>query len=310
MRRYGSNQEVINAYLRGWSSEGTNGNGSLYFKGDVLYSYGEHFPLAVSIGRFYICNGDKYSTTTSTHQTLLFESIPNRMRVEIPFSALYSAGIAGDPDKPSYTVNRYDIDSIKEIKILDWEEDRYIDIGRVSKKTGEKIYQHVLGAVLFEHKGRKFLSGLDETGKGNGVYFLTQLADDTPTTVLEALESLKPAEVKQAEEEGLEVKRQGEFFFIPVNNDLNDYLNMLKKEGKAQKDYLIQGREGNAGHHIAQYGINFEGNQYVWGIIKHSRGDHRQVKLYETGTKPKDRMWYKVVENIQVASWSASGGID
>lgn len=45
---------------------------SLYFVGRVAYSYGTHFPLAVILQgepRRALVNGDKYSPTTSRHQS-------------------------------------------------------------------------------------------------------------------------------------------------------------------------------------------------------------------------------------------------
>jgi hypothetical protein len=42
---------------------------NIYCEGDVIYSYGSHFPMAVCLGDdFFLKNGDKYSVTTSKHQ--------------------------------------------------------------------------------------------------------------------------------------------------------------------------------------------------------------------------------------------------
>lgn len=44
---------------------------SLYIQDGVIYSYGPHFPLAIRLhGRVYM-NTDKYSRTTSKHQSQL-----------------------------------------------------------------------------------------------------------------------------------------------------------------------------------------------------------------------------------------------
>lgn len=42
---------------------------ALYFIGPVLYSYGPHFPLAYIRGGRAFFNTDKYSRTTSRHQS-------------------------------------------------------------------------------------------------------------------------------------------------------------------------------------------------------------------------------------------------
>ena len=43
---------------------------NLYYDGKVAYSYGSHFPLAVITGEKKVTvNGDKYSSSTSRHQS-------------------------------------------------------------------------------------------------------------------------------------------------------------------------------------------------------------------------------------------------
>jgi hypothetical protein len=77
---------------------------NLYYKGNILYSYGTHFPLAIryhkateipegsegfGCGIQYLVNGDKNSVTTSRHQNQAIGTLtPN---VQIPFSALAEA---------------------------------------------------------------------------------------------------------------------------------------------------------------------------------------------------------------------------
>ena len=61
------NSDVVQMFLDG--SGGRTAN--LYIDGNVLYSYGKHFPLAVRKGNTIYVNVDKYSQTTSCHQGLL-----------------------------------------------------------------------------------------------------------------------------------------------------------------------------------------------------------------------------------------------
>ena len=45
---------------------------NLYYDGKVAYSYGSHFPIAVITGEKKVTvNGDKYSQSTSAHQSRL-----------------------------------------------------------------------------------------------------------------------------------------------------------------------------------------------------------------------------------------------
>lgn len=52
---------------------------NLIIEGNVVYSYGHHFPIAIRLwdgDRFkFIWNKDKYSSTTSRHQSMVLRAI-------------------------------------------------------------------------------------------------------------------------------------------------------------------------------------------------------------------------------------------
>ncbi|HEY5785235.1 MAG TPA: hypothetical protein VIT65_10700 [Microlunatus sp.] len=65
----------------------------------------------------------------------------------------------------------------------------------------------------------RFLSGYDENEPVGRGYFMCELPQSArPTTVAEAYEALKPEAVKQAERHEMEVRRQGDMFFIRMGN--------------------------------------------------------------------------------------------
>ena len=73
------NKDVIENFVEGIRGGRTK---TLFVEGNVLYSYGYHFPLAVrgyskEHGRKFVVNKDKYSSTTSRHQSLLESAIDN-----------------------------------------------------------------------------------------------------------------------------------------------------------------------------------------------------------------------------------------
>lgn len=298
MKYYGRNEACIRAYVDQLSPDGKTPNGNVWFRGDVIYSYGEHFPMAVRLGDgFYILNGDRYSVTTSQHQGLLFQAIPNSRRVEIPFSALRSL----------FNTERLWVDvvsEVREIKVVDWKVDRWEPTDRFDK-NGDRIYDHVLGGCLFEWSSRKFLSSLDETGRRNGLFFLTELVDPGVMTVDEALESLKPDVVKAAESGGEVVKRQGEWFFVQVHQISDEFVR------EAEKNYVLRNADPEReDRHFATRGFRLGDRQFVQGVVRHSENDHPMLRLYEVGTKVRDRQWFEAFENIQVNSWSALGDVD
>lgn len=45
-----------------------NSTGSVYSRHGVIYSYGEHYPLAIFAGGKVFVNATKYSTTTTRHK--------------------------------------------------------------------------------------------------------------------------------------------------------------------------------------------------------------------------------------------------
>lgn len=53
------------------SQEHATHGGQMYCKGNVIYSYGEHFPLALFTSEGVFVNIDKHSATTSKHQGLV-----------------------------------------------------------------------------------------------------------------------------------------------------------------------------------------------------------------------------------------------
>lgn len=74
-----TNNQVVSSFMNNNREECQNGSGSLEVKmkqinglpTPVLYSYGEHFPLAVLLGRYALMNDERYSSTTSQHQSLV-----------------------------------------------------------------------------------------------------------------------------------------------------------------------------------------------------------------------------------------------
>jgi hypothetical protein len=63
--------------------------GHVYYRGDILYSYGSHFPMLIRHKWGYLLNADKYSSTTSQHQGMC-RSVAT---CQIPLSALRQANI-------------------------------------------------------------------------------------------------------------------------------------------------------------------------------------------------------------------------
>lgn len=217
-------------------------------RGDRIYSYGSHFEMARPLRdkdgalRAWLLNGDRYSVSTSQHQSHIRSAIQRRggafPQVIIPHSALDAAGVDRDS-----------------IEILEATEDQWIPVQRQSATEPSHAYRgedgvlrtwqdypngevteptesdpfyrwtsyvHRLGESVIRAKVRDrrnrayFLSGFDAQ-ESRPLYFFCELPRGAkPATVADAYEALKPDTVKVAEQMGRPVVRQGDIFAVQL----------------------------------------------------------------------------------------------
>jgi hypothetical protein len=103
-----SNADVITRWIdvmEGRKSRLQRSN-HVWAEGNIIYSYGRHFPIAehygTQAGGWYLINGDRFSNTTSRHQSNLRGalSLATRRTVILPFSAIDAAGIIHESIEP------------------------------------------------------------------------------------------------------------------------------------------------------------------------------------------------------------------
>jgi len=307
-----SQSELINAFVKEGARHGTASN--MYIEGDTLYSYGRHFPLLVRKDWGFLLNADKYSVTTSSHQSACF----CYATIQIPFSALRSAGITDDFELVAHEKQRWD-------KTGKWE--RWINDGTrrgrtevISKKEYEALSEDDK-ELYHEQEERRpesavikvndnyYLSSMDGWN-----FFLCQLPEPVET-VEEAFKSLKPKEVTG------EYERQGEWFFV----EATELPIVLFTDGKPvgwgklvkffyktlNKNFVLPNRNPDGNLHIATRGIQIGDAIYVSGQIRHqtrwgSRGDHRILRL----SNLENIKIFQAYENRALGSWGASGNVD
>lgn len=120
--------------------------------------------------------------------------------------------------------------------------DYYLNLSILSNAIGDldkiEIVDHVeesqrkRAATLIKENGELYLNAFDDSG-----VFVSQLTNQNKIfngqkeikTVKEAFESMKPQIVKHAEKLGFDVRRQGEFFFIPTNFETKEVQHMQKR---------------------------------------------------------------------------------
>ena len=310
---------------------------NMFIEGDVMYSYGHHFPLVVRTPWGNILNADKYSSSTSGHQF----HCRNLATIQVPFSALSAAGLI------SY--GRYSSDSLpeqfKDVWLLDHDEARYDLIGysrydslegkmlrmtvkqwsELSAETQEQwseVQERRPEAALLKFGEWHYLSSMD-----GGNYFISKLPEQVET-VKEAFESLKPIEVDGLTEcdypQGRGVQytevltgqyaRQGEWFFTPCHElpislaikgkEMTEDALIKKLYKTMQHDFVLPKPDSSSHDHIATRGDVWNEGLYVSGSIRHT--EHRMLRLCKAD-KPRIFLAFR---NRAVNSWSASGNVD
>ena len=318
----------------------------VYCEDDNLYSYGQHFVLAKYLGtngkHIFLKNGDKYSQSTGHHQGLTQYYCYGPT---ISFNALHAASIwfenlnlnniidwtepergeiYKEKDTGKYFKYKYDrINGEWKSWLEEWKEPNqgmFIPYRR-AKWDGETMqyYEdfldkeythiignwHILGGTLMEWKGEQYLSALDEMN-----YFISHLPYRV-RTVKEAYEALKPQEIKDAEERGVEVKRQGEWFFAPFKKNDKEMAKFFAITQKFLKKYTRQEalpkRVQTNNEHVCRI---FQPNDtiYARGKVYHKNlfgrltGEHRSLKLGDE--------WHVAFHNTEIESWSVNGKFD
>jgi len=80
---YANNNELCHAWAHQLTSYGRNSGNSLFFRDTVLFSYGEHFPLAKLFGSWVINNPRQYSVTTSKHKGYAWKATSHLHHIEM-----------------------------------------------------------------------------------------------------------------------------------------------------------------------------------------------------------------------------------
>jgi hypothetical protein len=329
-----SQSQLVNRFKDGKTSGKAS---NMYIEGDVMYSYGAHFPLLVRTPWGFVLNADRYSSSTSQHQS----ECGRIATIAVSFSALASASIINSSRYASHTLP----EQFKAIELIDKSESRYDITGysRRNKETEKWEYITVSQweklnednrsiwsecterrpeAIVLRKDDKYYLSSMD------GQNYFVSLLPEPVTTVAEAFESLKPYEIRSLTEHkngyhrGIhyymlldgEYIRQGEWFMVlakqlPLeiaNNDkplTSDQL--VKRCYKAmQADYVLPRPDSSSHSHIATRGDAWNGRLFISGSLRHE--EHGMLRL----SKADKPVICEVYRNRAVNSWSASGRVD
>jgi len=147
-------------------------------------------------------------------------------------------------------------------------------------------------AILFKIGSRHFLNASDSQR------FVVELAKPCES-IKEAYTSMKPTLAKDATQRGLNVKRQGDLFFIPTtlsDKDVSD-IEKTKYEQHTLEFPEIQFSINEPTNHHATRTAKYRQHVLVKGTVRHRQ--HRLLKL--------GNAWHIVVRNNVKNAWSNIG---
>lgn len=326
----------------------TGKSSSMFIEGDTLYSYGHHFPLLERMQHWgedkFLMNADRYSVTTSGHQSRCFSVAT----VQVPFSALERALVHPEQagrqvswGRGGYAVGRR---VLEDLYLIDQSGERWDKAGRWVYRYGEssRSRRKVFGyeRTVYLRAKKKTISQREYEALPEGEkekcdeqeerrpescvlrykdrYFLSSMDENAYficelpcpcDTVDAAFLALKPCEVC-----GKKYLRQGEWFFV----DLELEGKMAKKVyDMMQKDYVLPKERADSNDHTATRGTMGLEKLVIDGetVLEVPRDtilisgqvrhpEHRRMSL----STLKDVRIFAAYENNALGSWSATGG--
>lgn len=168
----------------------------------------------------------------------------------------------------------------------------------VNKDNSPKFSEvHFTGASLFRNETKYFLFDIDREEIKHGIFnpFIVELPKAV-STVDEAYKSLKPLRVLLAEKKGIEVKRQGEWFFI--RSEVQDFKPVTRSSGVIERAILQAGP--NRPNHAEMF-CKVQDDTLVKGLVTHTGREHRDLKLDG---------WYIAIPNTATRSFTITGDVD
>ncbi len=247
------------------------------FDKDTLYSYNQDIAHRVKNG--FIVNGDVSTPTTNGDINYSFHIAP-----------------LGSPIIPFSTLQQAQIEDFHKLELIQGSADWY---ETVKDAEGKDKYIHHLGESVFKYGDRYFLSTL-EARRYQQHYYLLEL-NDAATSIEQAKQlasGLDDANWKRYQNN--EIKRQGEYFFIPIN--IKDYIGktLFKTQDYIEKNTfktinhnsgqfpnhesskpLIElgsiFKQPNQNPHYPRDVIRLNGNVFVRGTVRHP--EHGMLRL-------------------------------
>jgi hypothetical protein len=267
----------------------------------------EQVPLAVRLkDDSLLANGATLVWPRNRHQRQVLKSLENAHASfgVVPFHSIVAAWTDGEKDDwDQAPIPIKDLQ--KEVSIVvPSQGERWMQVKVKDKYGREKTRSvHTLGDSVVRVKDRYYLSAVDETGVGAGMYFLAELLTDrAPETLEDAFNALKPPVVREAEARGSNILRQGEWFAIPTMLRTSELMRDVERGIAAYRLNHVLGKDG---HHQLEEAVIYragdrKGQVFARGALTHTENEHFTLDL---GTI----RWYLIVHNVAGAAYTLTG---
>ncbi len=278
-----------------------------YYRGSYSLA-GESIPLAVRLrDGSLLVNGARLDWPVSRHQRNVLAALrsPSGAFGVVPFHSIVAAWTDGEiRDWNQKPIPFRELQREAGIVVPSGGE-RWETVTEKDKHGRNHTRQiHTLGDSVLRLRDRYYLSAVDPTGMGSGMYFLAELPiDRQPKSLKDAFNALKPKLVREAEARGANVRRQGEWFAIPTKLLTSELMRDVERGVAVYRERHVLGREG---HHQLEEAIIYragprKGEVYARGVLSHTENEHEDLDLGMI-------RWHLMVHNITGASYTLSGG--
>lgn len=222
------------------------------------------------------------------------QELLSRLIPMIPFNALEQAGL----DLTQYRLIEQGPEETVKEKIVNYDKN--------DRRKEKLVDRHFIGAQLFSIGADHYLFDYDRRELKNGILnaFMAKLPNASES-IAAAYESLKPVAVVEAEKQGLKVRRQGEWFFIPVKTAPTKGQRIFDSKNKTRwgGSESLELRAGNNRPNNASKGFVHDKTNvtYVTGRISHRGREHADLML---------KGWHIAVPNTATESFTITGDVD
>ena len=205
------------------------------FDKDKLYSYGLN--IAVRVKNGFVINGDVSTPTTNGDINFAFHVAP-----------------LGSPIVPYSVLEQAEIKDFHKLELIQASSDWY---ETVKDFKGEDKYIHHLGETLFKYGERHFLSTL-EARRFRQHHYLLELNSAAVSIELAKQQASGLNDAQWLRYQNGEIKRQGEFFFLPIN--IKDY---IEKTLFRLKDFIEKNNFRVINHALGRFPIHESGKPMI-----------------------------------------------